>query len=125
MKVGIDIIEIARVEKLCDKASFLNRILTKSEKSYVDGKILSNSQSKKIPYATIAGLFAAKEAVSKAIGVGLLRGVGFKDIEIVHDELGAPEIRLSGKAKEIVSDKKVVISISHDGGFAVAVCNIE
>lgn len=123
MTVGIDIIRIDRIEKMCKKPSFLARILTKTEKKYVNDKVLVSNENAKLPFSTIAGIFAAKEAVSKALGVGLLRGVGFQDIEIDHDKFGAPLVRLFGKAFELATGKKASVSIAHDGEYATAVCS--
>lgn len=73
----------------------------------------------------MAGLFAAKEAVAKAMGTGF-SGFGFADVEILSDDLGKPRAVLHGKAaKRLPEDARVHLSISHDGGFALAFTVIE
>lgn len=113
--VGIDIIEIHRIEKAIKKnAKFIDRILTKKEVAYI--------RENQKPDATIAGYFAAKEAVSKALGTGF-RGFTWQDIEIHKDENNRPFVVLHNKAKEqlkIMEGSEVWISISHSKKDAVA-----
>jgi len=113
--IGIDIVEIDRIEKAIDKqARFLNRILTDYERSYYETKG-SNAE-------TVAGLFAAKEAVSKVLGKGIA-GYTWQDIEISHDTNGKPEITLKNGALEQAKSlgiKNVLVSISHCKTYAVA-----
>lgn len=112
---GIDIIEIERIEMVLRRnRRFLTKIFTETERQYIDTRNGSSN--------TIAGLFASKEAVCKALGTGL-RGFRWKDIEIKHNQQGKPEIHLSGKAKELAYKKgmdKIHISISHSDKNAVA-----
>ena len=116
--IGVDIVEISRVQKL-DTVSFANKILCQSEREYLEKK-LNKAE-------TLSGFFAAKEAVSKALGCGFTKDVTYKDIEVLHDEKGAPICNLHGKAKEILQNKgkEIYLSISHDGGYAVAVAMIK
>ena len=124
IRTGVDIISVERIKKATQNDRFLHRILTESESKYVSSKILEKNGEKLLPYETIAGLFAAKEAVSKALGTGLLKGIGFADIEIRHN-VGAPYVILSEKAcKKLTKNHSVSVSIAHDGGFAVASANI-
>ena len=120
---GIDIVEIARIEEALKNPKFLQKTLTETEREYVKKKTGRLGDSEVFPVATVAGIFAAKEAVSKAIGVGLLKGIGFFDIEIDHTPLGAPFVRLSAKARKIAGEGEFSVSIAHDGGFAIAVAN--
>ena len=85
---GIDIVEIARIEEALKNPRFLQKTLTETEREYVKKKTGRLGDSEVFPVATVAGIFAAKEAVSKAIGVGLLKGIGFFDIEIDGDFAG-------------------------------------
>ena len=78
------------------------RILTKTEQEYVNKKQSQKGSSMLSISNTIAGLFAAKEAVSKALQTGLLQGIGFADITIDHNG-GAPIVCLSQKAKKLLS----------------------
>lgn len=66
-----------------------------------------------------ASRFAAKEAFSKAIGTGV-RGFSLREVEVVEDELGKPGLRLSGRALEKAGGDTFHLSISHDGGMAIA-----
>ena len=113
MSVGIDIVDISRIEKI-DKEKF-------------SGKILSDIELKNT-YKTenLAGIFAAKEAFSKAMGTGLL-GFGFKDISVMHNPQGKPYLDFSSKLEKIMEQKGVMsteLSISHEKGYAVAVVNL-
>lgn len=124
IKTGIDIIRVERIQKASQNSRFLHRILTESEIGYVESKMVDENGKKVLPYETIAGLFAAKEAVSKALGTGLLKGIGFKDIEIGHNN-GAPFVILSPHAAKMLSKTySAAVSIAHDGGFAVANASI-
>ncbi len=118
--LGTDIVNINRIKKIYSKYGnhFLNKILTESEKK-IEGKI---TRSKNI--ATIAKRFAAKEAISKAIGYGFSKGIHFKNIEIYNDKNGKPYANVNGKAKKMLSkiSKKynIFLSLSDDKPWAVA-----
>jgi len=110
--IGTDIIEISRIEKACENSEFIEKIYTEKE---IDEYIKRN---KNITY--FAGRFAAKEAVSKALGTGM-RGISFKDIEILSDSLGKPYVNL----KKNIENMNILITISHSKENAVAYCVIE
>ncbi|MFI5212187.1 MAG: holo-ACP synthase [Ignavibacteria bacterium] len=114
--LGIDIIEVSRIKGIMEKYGdkFFHRILTESEIIYC--KKFVN------PEIHFAGRFASKEAYSKAIGTGISKSFGWKDIEILNDELGKPYINHIKESK--YSHLKFQISISHtkDYGCAVVVC---
>jgi holo-[acyl-carrier protein] synthase len=118
--LGTDIVNINRIKKIYSKYGnqFLNKILTESEKK--SEKELSRFRN----VSTIAKRFAAKEAISKAIGYGFSNGIHFKDIEIYNDESGKPYANLNGKAKTIVNkiSKKynIFLTLSDDKPWAVA-----
>ena len=118
--LGTDIVNINRIQKIYLKYGnhFLDKILTESEK-----KIDKNtSKLKKI--STIAKRFAAKEAISKAIGYGFSKGINFKNIEIQNDKYGKPYANVKGKAKAELSklSKKynIFLTLSDDNPWAVA-----
>lgn len=118
IKVGTDICQLDRIESTYKKFGnkFLRRVLTKNEIKYV----ISNKNNL---ISRLAGRFAAKEAVSKVLGTGL-RGVYFKEIEIIREESGAPIIVLHKRAKQIAEEKYLEnfeISISHEREFAIAI----
>ncbi len=122
--VGTDIVFIKRIGKAMEKPNFLKTILTESEIEYV------NSKSKRVSefgfdsrVMTAAGLFAGKEAVLKALGVGITNGYGFFDVVISHDRMGAPVVSLSERLRKVLEGlkmKNVFLSISHDGDYATA-----
>jgi holo-[acyl-carrier protein] synthase len=114
---GIDLVKVERIEKIIKKwgNSFTSRIFTPLEGEYCEKKKVNKFQS-------YAGKFAAKEALLKALGLGL-REANWKEIEIKNDELGQPLIDTSGKLKDIASSKGVnryFISISHTKEYAIA-----
>lgn len=106
--LGIDLVKIDRIDKLFKKFGdkFLNRIFKEEEITYI------RNRGNKVE--TIAGMFASKEAVSKALGTGIGK-VGFRDIIIEHSP--------GPKAK--VGNKRFELAISHDGEYAVAVCMLK
>ena len=113
--MGTDIIEIERINKAILKTnSFFEKIYTTREKTYY------RENHKKVE--TLAGLFAAKEAVSKALGTGF-RGFSVNDVEIVPNDLGKPEVYLYGEAKTRANSLgicKIHVSISHCKTYATA-----
>lgn len=116
---GIDIVKINRIEQAINRTEgFINGVFTDSEIEYFKKK---NNRSD-----TIAGFFAAKEAVSKALGTGI-RGFRLTDIEIKTDALGKPEINLSNKVIELfkLSSYRVHLSISHTDEDAIAFVVLE
>ncbi|MCJ7459522.1 MAG: holo-ACP synthase [candidate division Zixibacteria bacterium] len=112
--LGIDLIEIKRVKKVKEKwgKRFLERVYTPKELEYC--------LKKRYPENSLAGRFAAKEAVMKALGTGLSSGVSWREIEILNDKKGKPEVLLYGKTKKLLGKKKVLISISHTKEDAIA-----
>lgn len=117
--IGTDIIEIARVEKAIDRNSkFLEKMFTEREIEFL--------RSRNLKGETVAGSFAVKEAVSKALGTGI-RGFAFNDIEVLRDLLGKPEVTLSEKIINNLNINSVNIhaSISHNLDTAIAFVVIE
>lgn len=116
--VGIDIIEIERIKKAISKnKTFLKKIFTEREIGYFDSR---NNRTE-----VIAGNFAVKEAVVKALGVGFV-GIGFKDVEALRDTFGKPYIVLHNKARTMLgSNCTIHVSISHCRDYAVANATIE
>jgi holo-[acyl-carrier protein] synthase len=116
MTVGTDIIEIDRIRRAAvSRPAFWDRILTPEEKRYC--------RSKADGAASLAGRFAAKEAVMKALGAGLTE-FSFRDIEIINDTSGAPFLRLTQKVldrMERAGIGGIALSISHSRDYAMAV----
>lgn len=115
--VGTDILELARIEAVLDRQGerFARRILTEGE--FAD--YLASGQ----PARLLARRFAAKEAVAKALGTGIGRGVSWQDIHIAHDAAGAPRVELDGGARAVLQARggqAVLISISDERRYSVA-----
>ena len=117
--IGNDIIEIERIEKAISKESFKNKIYTQRE--------LKNIEKRGNRTETYAGIFSAKEAISKAIGTGV-REFSLIDLEILNDDLGKPYVVVSEKLDKILKNKKesyqIEISISHSKKYATAMAII-
>ena len=115
--LGLDLVEIGRIAKACEKPHFRARIFTPAENARIDER---GAQ-------TAAGIFAAKEAVVKALGTGF-RGFGPAAIEVRVDALGKPLCALSGKALErmqALGGETIHLSITHTGDMAAAVAILE
>ncbi|MHB9335451.1 MULTISPECIES: holo-ACP synthase [Fusobacterium] len=117
--IGNDIIEIERIEKAISKEGFKNKIYTQRE--------LENIEKRGNRTETYAGIFSAKEAISKAIGTGV-REFSLTDLEILNDDLGKPYVVVSEKLDKILKAKKedyqIEISISHSKKYATAMAII-
>lgn len=113
--IGIDIIEIKRVEDaIKNNPKFLSKMFTDNEIKYFE--------SKNFKVDTIAGNFAAKEAISKSIGTGI-RDFKFRDIEVLRDKLGKPIVKMYNNLEKICIDynvREIKVSISHCKEYAVA-----
>lgn len=121
VRSGIDIVDISRIEKSIGRSdAFVKKCFTGNEISYCEAL----ADARKVE--SYAGRFAAKEAAAKALGTGIMaEGVSLTDIEIVTNEKGAPELVLHGRAGELAEEMGIFsrsVSISHDGGYAVACC---
>lgn len=118
---GIDIIEVERIRSVMERdTGFRDKIFTPEEIRYCE--------SKKNKYQHYAARFSAKEALMKAIGTGWRFGIRFADIEVFHNDLEQPQIRVSGKANELLSDlsiSKIHVSLSHLKELATAIVIIE
>ena len=117
--IGNDIIEIERIEKAISKEGFKNKVYTERE--------LENIEKRGNRTETYAGIFSAKEAISKAIGTGV-REFSLTDLEILNDDLGKPYVVVSEKLDKILKNKKesyqIEISISHSKKYATAMAII-
>ena len=115
--LGIDLISIERIERVIKRRGrFLERVFSSQE--------IEEVKNHKNFYEALAGKFACKEAVIKALGGRL----SLKDITILHNERGTPYVVLTRMAKRRFEEfmvSSIVVSISHSGGFAVAVAILE
>jgi len=114
ISVGIDIVEIARLEGALARwgERFLHRVYTSAELSFCRGRV-----------PELAARFAAKEAISKALGTGL-RGLSWREMEILPDARGKPEVYLHGRAADRAAElglRHFAISLSHERAYAVAI----
>ena len=117
--LGNDITECARIHQLLEKHGplFLDHFLTAREKEESAGRL-----------SYYAGRWAAKEAIAKALGCGIGEHCALKDLEILNNPQGKPEVTLSGAAKATADRLKaarVHISISHEKQYAVATALLE
>ena len=118
--IGTDIVNIKRLEKSLKKNgnNFKKRIFSKKEIVYCE--------KKKYPYSYFAKRFAAKEALSKALGTGIRKGINFKNIVISNDTFGKPSIKLNGSTEKFLKKKikakkyKIYLSLSDDKPWAQA-----
>ncbi len=114
---GIDLIECERIARVWQlhPERFLARILTDAERTYCERM--------KNPVPHIAGRFAAKEAVLKALGTGWRGPISWTDIEVTNDASGQPQVTLSGPTAEIARGRGIVslvVSVTHTESYAAA-----
>jgi len=116
--VGVDLIEVERIRRAIERHgdAFLARVYTGDELAACRGRL-----------PELVARFAAKEAISKALGVGLrhisAHGIGFHEAEVLSDERGKPLVRLSGRAAVLAQEQGLsewAISLSHSRDHAVA-----
>jgi holo-[acyl-carrier protein] synthase len=113
VSVGVDIVEIERVAGVIARwgERFLQRVYTETELAYCRGRV-----------PELAARFAGKEAVTKALGTGI-RGLAWREMEILADPLGKPLVRLHGRAQAravAIGLSHFAVSLSHSRDFAVA-----
>ncbi|MBW2302519.1 MAG: holo-ACP synthase [Deltaproteobacteria bacterium] len=120
--IGVDLANIRRIEKVLIrwKDRFIKRVYTPEEAALCLGR--------PFPPSAFALRFAAKEAFSKALGLGMKKGVRWRDIEVYHAPSGKPELRLHGRSLEICRRngiERVHLSLSDDGEYGVAMVVLE
>ena len=120
--IGVDIVDISRIQKLSDRFGerFLRRVYTEKETAYARSG--ANTAER------LAGRFAVKEAVMKALGTGKTQGILWRDVETVRGRFGKPEVHLHGQAvkwAKLHGVATVFVSITHDGGKALAFLILE
>ncbi|MCL1926799.1 MAG: holo-ACP synthase [Syntrophorhabdaceae bacterium] len=117
--IGVDIVEISRIKSILKQHGehFISRVFTENEKKY--SMSAANSAER------FAGRFAVKEAVIKALGIGVNTGITWHDIETIRGASGKPSVRLRNQALRFLKQKggggnAIHVSIAHDGGKAIA-----
>jgi holo-[acyl-carrier protein] synthase len=120
--VGIDLVEIGRIEESVKRwgEKFLNRIYLPTEIDYCSRH--------PFPPQHYAARFAAKEAFLKSLGIGIFRGVSFREVEVCVGETGRPELSLHGGARDLMRKKKITsvhLSLSHSVRYATAIVILE
>jgi holo-[acyl-carrier protein] synthase len=120
--IGVDIVDVGRVKDLLERyrERFVRRVFTEAEAGYA-GRSFREAER-------LAGRFAVKEEVLKAFGTGKSQGILWRDVETVRGPMGKPEVKLYNKANKymkILKGSRIHVSITHDGGKAVAFVIIE
>jgi len=113
--IGVDLVKIQRIQK------FTERFGDKALRKFLSPAEINLATS----ISTISGFWAAKEAISKALGVGISQRCSFFDIRIYKDDKNKPYFKL---AKKIIQEFDIIdtdLSITHDNGYAIAVAHIE
>jgi holo-[acyl-carrier protein] synthase len=112
MKIGTDIVQIRRIESAIARhgEKFIDRFLSTEEQKRLSRKPES-----------LAGYWAAKEALAKALGCGIGHELAFHDIVLNKTDRGAPLCSLRASAQEYFRIASCSLSISHDGGYALAI----
>lgn len=119
--IGTDLCAVSRMDRAIQKEHFYTRVFLEGERAYLEKKDRTRAQS-------AAAMFAAKEAVAKALGTGFARGVMPWVIEVTHAEGGAPGVLLYGEALarlEEIGGGRVLLSLTHEGDMAMAFAVIE
>ena len=116
--MGVDLVDVAAFSrKLAISPALLARTFTDAERAAAD----AFADARRLRH--LAGRFAAKEAVLKALGLGISGGAALTDVEVTAAANGAPSVALRGVALASAAGDgiaRVLVSISYDGGFAVA-----
>jgi|Deesub1362A_J573_1020465.scaffolds.fasta_scaffold00095_74 holo-[acyl-carrier protein] synthase len=120
--IGVDLIRSPRMERALTRwgMRLQRRLFTVAEWTACDGRSR--------PAECLAGTFAAKEALLKAMGTGLSNGMAWRQMEVVRGPAGEPSMRVSGRVRERLQEmgmKRIWVSISHEGDYAFAFAVIE
>ncbi len=115
--IGVDLVRIDRIRAIMDRWQdrFLTRLYTAAERQYC--------LRRASPYPSLAGRFAAKEAILKALGVGWSHGVSWVEIEVLNDAAGRPVATVRGRVEALLREAGstgIHLSLAHDADYAVA-----
>lgn len=116
IRVGVDLVRVRRIRRLLtEQPNAAGSVFTESELAYCAGKRRQHEH--------LAGRFAVKEAVLKAFGTGLAKGIRLSDVEVVNRSDGKPDVRLHGRLAELAQERGLLdidVSLSHTRGLAMA-----
>jgi holo-[acyl-carrier protein] synthase len=120
--IGMDLVKVGRIQTALRRwgERFQNKVFTPGEVRYC--------LAKKDPSVSFAARFAAKEAFVKALGIGIRRGVHWKDVEVQRGAMGRPVLKLNGRAAEICRKETLgglFLTLTHDGDYSGAVVVLE
>jgi holo-[acyl-carrier protein] synthase len=120
--IGVEIVNVDRIEKAVERWGhrFLKRIFTSAE--------IERCHQRARPGECLASRFAAKEAFAKALGLGMRKGLRWRDIEVVHNDLGKPSLRLHNQAQKLLETlevRRTWLSLSDERQAALAVVVLE
>jgi holo-[acyl-carrier protein] synthase len=112
--IGIDLVPVRRLERLISRwgARFCDRVFTPDEIAFCE--------SRRNRFESYAARFAAKEALSKAIGIGIGPGMRWRDVETVVRPSGRPDLVCRGAAGSLVAGRTILLSLSHTEEYAAA-----
>ena len=116
--VGVDIIKNSRIKKLLKNKNFIKRVFSKNE--------IKNSVKIKDKTSYFSKRFAAKEALMKAVGTGFRYNVNFKDISVINNKLGKPQIIITNNIKRLLINRnklkkfRIFLSLSDEKNYSIA-----
>lgn len=122
--IGTDILEVARLKNVYERQGMklVERILTPREIAR-----FNSIEDEQVSMSFLAKRWSAKEAIAKALGTGIAKGVGWQNMEVVSLPSGAPQVVLTGQAREVLialGGEKVLLSLSDERHYCVAFCSI-
>ncbi|MEW6664685.1 MAG: holo-ACP synthase [Thermodesulfobacteriota bacterium] len=120
--IGVDLVSVKRVARVLERWGdrFVGRVFTQAEAGLC--------RSRAFPASAFATRFAAKESFSKALGLGMRRGLRWRDIEVFHHPGGRPGLRAHGRSSEICREERITgmhVSLSDDGDYGIAMVVLE
>jgi holo-[acyl-carrier protein] synthase len=120
--IGVDLVNIERIEMVIDRwgEKFTERVFTPEE--------IALCSKRAFPPQAYALRFAAKEAFSKALGLGMKKGLRWKDMEVIHSSTGRPCLKLHGRSSELCREEKIIcshLSLSDEEDYGIAMVVLE
>jgi holo-[acyl-carrier protein] synthase len=120
--IGVDLVQVARIEDALTRWGdrFIGRVFTAAEAEIC--------LRRAVPSSCFALRFAAKEAFSKAVGLGMRKGLRWKDIEVFHHPGGKPGLKVHGRSSEICREERITrmhLSLSDERGYGIAMVVLE